>query len=210
MKYVHFTRVVLAVSFAAGLTQCQQAPQEDAATAEPASERITLQPAAEYSYTAAGKEYVTAAFGALSSQLKAALQEGGPTHAISFCNERALPLTDSLSKHYGVQIKRVSNKYRNPANKANEYEVELIDKYAVRSLDGQELLPDLFYQESSVVAYYPIQMGGLCLTCHGAEGTEVTAEVGEALAKHYPNDLAKGYAVGDIRGLWAVEMPKKQ
>ena len=43
-----------------------------------------------------------------------------------------------------------------------------------------------------------------CLACHGAQ---VAPAVRAAIAAHYPDDAATGFAVGDLRGgLW-VEVP---
>ncbi len=45
------------------------------------------------------------------------ISEHGAPHAITFCNENALPLLDSISNIHGVSITRISEKYRNPKNK---------------------------------------------------------------------------------------------
>ncbi|MDT4883752.1 hypothetical protein FQZ97_1198250 [compost metagenome] len=43
-----------------------------------------------------------------------------------------------------------------------------------------------------------------CLACHG---TQMAPQVRAAIAAHYPDDAATGFAVGDLRGgLW-VEVP---
>ena len=52
----------------------------------------------------------------------------------------------------------------------------------------------------------PIQMASSCLTCHG--GPEDLGEgVADALAKHYPEDAATGFAEGELRGWFWVESP---
>ena len=61
----------------------------------------------------------------LLSNVMQAIKSGGPEYAVTFCNERAMPLTDSLAKANNCIIQRVSDKYRNPANKLTEYDQEI-------------------------------------------------------------------------------------
>lgn len=191
--------------------QCQNPSQGVPAEAPKSAQqepRNPLRNADQRDFIAEGKPMVLATFTALSSALKSAMLEGGPSHAISFCNERALPITDSLSEHLGVNIKRVSNKYRNPDNAANEYESELIAHYSAQLAEGGTLVPEVYSENGLTTAYFPIQVQGLCLTCHGVEGTELTEKVAQTLARYYPEDRAKGYALDDVRGLWAVTFPE--
>ena len=51
------------------------------------------------------------------------ISEHGAPHAITFCNENALPLLDSISNIHGVSITRVSEKYRNPMNKPDKQDL---------------------------------------------------------------------------------------
>jgi hypothetical protein len=54
----------------------------------------------------------------------------------------------------------------------------------------------------------PILAMDLCMKCHGADD-RIPDEVKEALAKAYPEDEARGFAPGDIRGQFWVEIPAK-
>ena len=47
---------------------------------------------------------------ALGKNLMKALQDGGPVHALDFCNTRAIPFTDSVATAMNASIKRVSDK----------------------------------------------------------------------------------------------------
>ena len=42
----------------------------------------------------------------------------------------------------------------------------------------------------------------MCLTCHGSD---IDANIAEALAERYPADEATGFATGDLRGVFRVE-----
>ena len=49
----------------------------------------------------------------------------------------------------------------------------------------------------------------MCLQCHGQLKTEILPETLSKINKLYPNDLATGYKIDELRGIWDVEMKKK-
>ena len=89
------------------------------------------------------------------------ISEHGAPHAISFCNENALPLLDSISNIHGVSVTRVSEKYRNPMNKPDKQ-----DLVALKALSKGNIK---YYQNKNASIYYaPIRIGmPTCLKCHG-------------------------------------------
>ncbi|MDE0059891.1 MAG: DUF3365 domain-containing protein [Defluviicoccus sp.] len=44
----------------------------------------------------------------------------------------------------------------------------------------------------------------MCTVCHG---TNIAPEVAAALDALYPDDLARGFEVGDIRGAFSIVQP---
>jgi hypothetical protein len=52
----------------------------------------------------------------------------------------------------------------------------------------------------------PIRVGGLCLQCHG-QPDDLAPGVVESLERLYPDDQATGFAEGDLRGWFWVEVP---
>ncbi|MCS6833698.1 MAG: DUF3365 domain-containing protein, partial [Flammeovirgaceae bacterium] len=74
-----------------------------------------------------GQQWAMQARGVLGKKLLEAIQSKGIEEAISFCSTKALFLTDSVAQALQVNLKRVSDKYRNPANAANETELALIE-----------------------------------------------------------------------------------
>ncbi|MDA3942882.1 MAG: DUF3365 domain-containing protein [Bacteroidetes bacterium] len=156
-------------------------------------------------YREQGKTIVKATFKALSAQLKSALQQEGVPFALSFCNVAALPITDSLAKLYQVDIKRVSLRNRNPDNAPTAMEKSLlqsIDKLAVASYDGLTMV--VRDQDENPVFVQPIVVADNCLQCHGNVKTQIGETNYELIKSLYPNDLATGYQVGDLRGIWRV------
>ena len=73
-----------------------------------------------------GKEIVDSVGASLKQNLLGAMEKGGPQNAISFCNQNAVALTSSYSLKYNTEVKRVSDKNRNPSNAANETELAVL------------------------------------------------------------------------------------
>jgi len=137
----------------------------------------------------------------LLANVMTAMQSGGPVNAVSFCNVHAIPLTDSLAGEYNCIIQRVSDKYRNQANKLSESDADILFKMSSLS----PMKPVLVSENGRVVYYKPIKIAmPACLKCHGSSGKEIDSKTLEIINQKYPNDLATGYKEGDLRGLWKI------
>lgn len=156
-----------------------------------------------------GKKIAESAQKALGENLIAALQEGGPTYAVEFCNSEAIPLTDSASLAMNVDLKRVSDKNRNPVNRANEEELQFINYAKEQLAKGEEIHPAIKESGGQIVGLYPIITNEMCLNCHGRRGEEILDDTYEKIKHLYPEDLATGYRSGEIRGLWVVTMDEE-
>jgi len=130
------------------------------------------------------------------------ISEHGAPHAVTFCNENALPLLDSISNIHGVSITRVSEKYRNPMNKPNKH-----DLVALKALSKGNIK---YYQNKNASIYYaPIRIGmPTCLKCHG-EAKDIDAPTLTKIKELYPFDKAVDYKIGEFRGAWKVSYAKK-
>ncbi len=143
---------------------------------------------------------------ALAAQLQQAIQEGGVAHALQFCSVHALPITDSVSKIHHVEVHRVSHKPRNPLNKANTFELQLITKMQAALAQQQTPEPELKLQSGKIKYYQPIMLlNPLCLKCHGKAGEDISEEDLKTIQTLYPDDSATGFALNELRGLWRVE-----
>ncbi len=49
----------------------------------------------------------------------------------------------------------------------------------------------------------------MCMQCHGETNTEVLTNTLSKINTLYPDDKAMGYKVGELRGIWVVELNKK-
>lgn len=156
-----------------------------------------------------GQEISKAAFKTLSSNLKEAMGEGGVAHAVQFCNVEAMPLTDSLSSHFGVQVRRASHRPRNPDNRADSLELATIKKYLSQIKQGTEPEPSIYATQKRIEYYAPIRIDNeLCLNCHGEPGMDITEENLATIRKLYPKDEATGFEFGELRGIWSITFPR--
>lgn len=157
-------------------------------------------------YLSVGKEYALQAKSALGEKLTQALAEGGPEFALTFCNTRAIPLTDSMAMTLNATIRRVSDLPRNPINKGNQNELDYILKLKAKAENYKPTMQEI---NGKMVGYYPIITNGMCLQCHGNKQSDLTPGTVNKLAKLYPKDRATGYGDNQIRGLFVIEMDKK-
>lgn len=159
-------------------------------------------------YIVKGNAIAKISFETISGELQKALANGGIENALKYCNERAYPITDSLALANQVSIKRVSNKNRNPRNKADKMEEFLMKGFGIDLSEGNELTPKLVAKDDSVIFYKPILTQALCLNCHGEPGKEITFRNDSIIQSLYPRDKAVGYRENQLRGLWRIGFKK--
>jgi hypothetical protein len=176
------------------LYSCQTSVQKKKLPPEVQAELITK-----------GRKITRLSFKALSTELMKALQEGGVQHAVGYCHLQASPIIDSLSRIYEAKIYRVSDKYRNPENKPGELDLSILETYRRQVSEGQDLQPHLEVTANDVVFYSPILiLNPACLQCHGEPGSTMEQENFDFIKSRYPGDLATGYKLGDLRGVWKI------
>jgi nitrate reductase cytochrome c-type subunit len=147
-----------------------------------------------------GQQYAMATKSVLGQTLLSQIKSKGTAGALEFCNTRAYPLTDSMSRAQGVQITRITDKARNPKNQANTEETALIAQFKKTLAEGGSLKP----AQIGKSYYYPITTNSMCLQCHGAPQKDINAEVMQSIQKKYPSDKATGYLSDELRGLFRV------
>lgn len=152
-----------------------------------------------------GKKMALKAKSILGKNLMAAIQNKGTVGALEFCNLSAIPLTDSASKLQNAHIKRVSDKARNPSNKANENELAYINEAKELLMKGEDA--HAYFEEENGLkrGFYPIITNAMCLQCHGQPETDIETSTLAAIDRLYPKDQAKGYGLNELRGLFVVE-----
>ncbi|RHW76303.1 DUF3365 domain-containing protein [Colwellia sp. RSH04] len=153
--------------------------------------------------TAEAQTIVKSFANTLKPTLKQAIQSSGLVHAIDVCATEAPKIAKTLSQKTQWDISRVSLKTRNANNAtANNYEAKVLRQFAKHNsentkspLEHAEIINNEFrYMKAQLIE-------GVCLNCHGST---IAPEVEQALKKHYPNDNATGYKLGDVRGAFSL------
>ena len=171
--------------------------------------KYSFQPADSTDYLKIGQNLALSTKATLGKNLLTAIKEKGTANALSFCNERAIPLTDSMALELKASIKRVSDQNRNPDNVANEMELAYI-KAAKEEIESTgKAKPITWEVNNTVTGYYPIMTNEMCLQCHGIPKEQIMQETLDRISALYPGDKATGYDVDQLRGIWVVAFEKE-
>lgn len=148
--------------------------------------------------------------GALGKELKGGMKSGGPVAAIDVCNGKAPEIADMKSKASGWSIGRSSHKLRNMSNSPDTWEAGVINTFldrvkageATKSLEHAEIVEEGGKKMFRYVKAIPT--GKVCLACHGAN---VKPAIEARLKELYPDDQARGFKMGDLRGVFTLSKP---
>ncbi len=138
-------------------------------------------------------------FKALFSELSEAIRQDGAVNAIDVCATRAPMIAAEQSAKLGVRIGRTSWKLRNQDNKPPIWADLAIDDRPSDAISFAD-------RSGRLGTLSPIRLAANCLQCHGAPDN-LAPGVADALARRYPQDQATGFAEGDLRGWFWVEVP---
>ncbi len=143
----------------------------------------------------------------LGKNMKEHMAKGGAMDALKYCSDEAYPLTESINKklQQGTSIKRISVKYRNPANAPKENEAKILESF--ESLQALNVaLPEYLVEktaEKTYKYYKPLTINNeVCLKCHGNIATDI--DLKREVSKVYPLDKAFNYKMNDFRGAIVV------
>jgi hypothetical protein len=147
----------------------------------------------------------------LQAELKAALKDG-PAQAIEVCHKKAPAIAAALSQQHGLRIGRTSLKLRNPNNAPDDWERQVLERFAERHRQGEapqrlehyEIVESHGKKEFRYMKAIVIPQGAPCLLCHGRA---IDAAVEAKLKALYPEDRARGFQEGDLRGAFTVRKP---
>jgi len=151
---------------------------------------------------------------ALKSHMKQNMKSGGPIQAANFCIQKAQNITHGINSNYpsGIHVKRISLKYRNPANKPSTDEKKVLQQIQ-KSIDTHKTIPKLIIKkitDNTYKVYKPIFIDkGVCLVCHGEVQSRDT-EAYKLIKMKYPDDKAVNYRMGDLRGAFVATIIKLQ
>lgn len=152
-----------------------------------------------------GAEIAAHAQSVLLLNVQHAIKEGGPQNAVSFCNMEVSSLMDSLKRHHNCAISRATPKNRNPSNHLQSLADSNAWQQFLRADSLSPTLSAVLEERGSPVYYQPILIGmPTCLKCHGTPGEDIDALTLAAIDSLYPNDKARNYQMGELRGMWKI------
>ncbi|MEL7047374.1 MAG: DUF3365 domain-containing protein [Pseudomonadota bacterium] len=148
----------------------------------------------------------------LKTELKAALKDAGPVHAIGVCQTVAPTLAAAQSEDSGFNVGRTALRIRNPDNAPDAFEIEAMKSFVIEAESGKsfatmERAAITTNADGSKTFRYlkPIpMMEKPCLACHGSD---LAPDVEKAITQRYPNDQATGFKPGDLRGAFTISKP---
>ena len=159
--------------------------------------------------TAEGKKIFMEFGKTLKGHLKGGLKSGGPAKAIEVCNKIAPSVAADLSNKHGVELSRTSLKLRNPANAPDAWEKSVLMKFEERKAAGEDVKKLAYTQVVTENGKQYFRMMKAiptaqkpCLACHGGK---VKPGIANKLDSLYPDDKARGYKAGDIRGAFTLK-----
>lgn len=142
----------------------------------------------------------------LQVQMWAAMSQGGPVAAIGTCNLNAGKVTEAASQK-GVILGRTSLKTRNPKNQPDAWEragMEEFERQKALGVGLEELEKAEIVTLGGKKTFRYLKAIGAkpkCLACHGAQ---IAPEVEAKIKALYPDDQARGYKEGDLRGAFTL------
>jgi len=145
--------------------------------------------------------------GQLKSELMAGMEKGGPLQALTVCNTVAEEISRENSEKNGWIISRTSLKPRNIKNTPDAWEAAVLHSFEKRKEAG-EPIGEIEYSEvissngQSEFRYMKvIPTKQLCLVCHGEN---LSPDLAAKIDQLYPQDQARNYKLGDIRGAFSI------
>jgi hypothetical protein len=155
-------------------------------------------------YIESGNKIVAATFDTLRSSLFRAISLQGIEDAITFCNEKAYPITNIYAD--SVAIRRTALRVRNENNKPDSLEVRILDEMTqLVSASKSAGVKIIRHPSNGEVHFFkPIMLQPMCLNCHGTPQTQIQGATLARIQQLYPNDRAVHFKEGDLRGVWHV------
>ena len=151
-------------------------------------------------------------FEELKGELVKGMKSGGPVTAIGVCNSLAPAIAAKHSTNSGWDVGRTSLKLRNPNNAPDAWEATVLKQFEDRRAKGEgpdtlayaevvEEGGDKYFRFMKGIVMPPVEKMP-CLKCHGEN---IDAKVASKLDELYPQDQARGYKAGQVRGAFTLK-----
>ena len=155
------------------------------------------------------KEIIQGFVKELKGTLVSVMKEKGPVGAVDVCHEKAQEITRKHNKD-GWKVGRTALKLRNPKNAPDEWERAVLQEFEKKIAEGADpkklAKAEVVEMNGKKVFRFmkAIPVGKPCLNCHGEK---VKEDVLAIIRKHYPQDRATGFKLGQLRGAFTLSRP---
>jgi hypothetical protein len=141
----------------------------------------------------------------LVTELYGSIMKGGTDHAVPYCKLKSSSIEKIVSQRSNIEIKRVTDRARNPQHLADAFEMKIIEKWKAELSLGKKPSPIAQKDEKgNYRVMEPIILKiDFCLKCHGSE-TNIKPSTLKIIKREYPKDNARGYKIGDLRGAFSA------
>lgn len=146
----------------------------------------------------------------LQSELRQAIEAGGPAAAVGVCAEAAPAIAAQVSEETGTTVRRISLRPRNPGAEVEGALRERLTALAAQPIDsaGRPATMSWLEGQGESATHYTMRAVNMqqqpCAACHG---TTIAADVRAAIAERYPDDQATGFQTGELRGAILITLP---
>lgn len=141
----------------------------------------------------------------LLGTVKQAMAEGGPAQAVEACQTLAPSIAEQHSQA-PWKVGRTALKLRNPDNAPDAWERSVLEQFAKRAEAG-EPIQQIRHAEVVDGQYRYMQAIGTAEACLGCHGEKIKPELLSLLDQRYPQDQARGFREGDLRGAFTLSRP---
>ncbi|MDH5656379.1 MAG: DUF3365 domain-containing protein, partial [Spirochaetia bacterium] len=147
------------------------------------------------------------------------VEKKGFADSVKYCSDFApeggKTLNQKLSEKFKNELnlknfsfRRTSLKYRNPNNAPDELEKKVLTSWIDLYNDGKEIKPHIEPAANGYRVLVPMLVPTVtCLGCHGTPDS-IDSEAVKVIDELYPEDKAKGFVVGDLRGAISLQIEK--
>lgn len=163
------------------------------------------QPEQRAEYDAQARALIAPFAQELLGTVKQAMAKGGAQNAIMACQT----LAPTIARKHSQQpwtVGRTALKVRNPNNRPDAWERQVLERFASEAAAGKPVA-SLSYSEVVDGEYRYMQAiptGEPCLACHGKH---IDKDLVVLLDQRYPDDQARGFALGELRGAFTLRRP---
>lgn len=144
----------------------------------------------------------------LKKELVGAMKSSGAIKAVEVCNTVAPEIASNVGQASAWEVARTTLKLRNQGNAPDDWELSMLNRFEQRKAAGEDIRK---LEASEIVEVAGQKMfrymkaiptAKPCIACHGAAiNPQVEAKLGEL----YPDDTARGFKPGDLRGAFTLK-----